>query len=377
MARRCFFLVVLLSALSGTGGAVAQEAEAKKAAPEPLPPVWQDLIAEVRAIVAADPKDKEYPDRSKLVGSSAQKLADKYGRKGIIALYQHRSTPVHALTTDAESRVVHDLYHATIARIADPKNTLGIQDAVNRSVRYYHDLSNLVPVAIDLYHDNEAREFLIRETILDPGPVEERLGTNDRPNFDWEVGMQLLRSYDMEDVRAKIENTRNKWLTASKDPEKKDSYRRASSELSQLNALLASMDYAKSLPDDATRERYRQFESRLWRAWALAGGKQSRKAWVGHTKAAHALTHRIQHKLVNDHLKPEYTVDWDRADEPFVLRILSDVQTTENEEIIVSFMKIPISEESKAKLRVAAEGDSNKARYAKSLLDASESVQDM
>jgi hypothetical protein len=118
-----------------------------------------------------------------------------------------------------------------------------------------------------------------------------------------------------------------------------------------LRALTASWKYAADL-DSAERDQYRDFERRLWRAWALARGWRDRRAGVPFTSAA-----------------GNFADNWKEGDERFVLRIFEEPATTIEEKNIAEHLAHLFSLDGIKKLQKIADGSSPKTPVARCALE--------
>ncbi len=162
-----------------------------------------------------------------------------------------------------------------LLNIADPHdkrrqwNNLGMPGDVS-----WHGAAT---AAIDNYHDARSRDLLVELALKErlAGYLgDPRRGSLSHGTFVvYATG--LLRGYDPGEIRPKIEAALK--VEEAKEKPKAPPNAMIVTSADYLRALLESWNYAATLKP-AERDRYRDFERRLWRAWALAGGWKSRKA---------------------------------------------------------------------------------------------------
>lgn len=214
----------------------------------------------------------------------------------------------------------------------------------------YVSWHGVAAAAIDTYHDARSRNLLVQIAVKEGefGWTEDGEGHAcwDGPSV---YALGLLRSYEPQGIRPKIEAALRVEAAREKPQAPPDAIRTTSDDY--LRALLESWQYAASL-DPAERDCYRDFEHRLWRAWALARGWGSRKAGVPFESAAKTLD-----------------MQWKQGDDRFLLRIFEDPSSTIEETRIGEHLVHRFSADAKKRLETIAKSDSPKADAARRALE--------
>ena len=292
------FGVVLLMTVSVTG-VHAQE--------KTVPEIWMRIEQEAESI-AKESVDVEW-DHNALqmqLDEEAREIADHSGRSDIETMV--RTVNDHLPRPHAGQMYVNAISIRVLVDVTDPKGEHGLKDLRRRGGSWESNVSwyGVAVAAIDVYHDNRSRDLLV-EIVL----KEEKHGwVEDGEGYAcWQspsvYALGFLRSYEPQEIRPKIEAALRG--EAVKEKPKLPANAIHAMREDYLRALLESWKYAASL-DPAERDRYRDFEHRLWRAWALARGWGSRKGGVPFWSAAGTLEKH-----------------WKQGDDRFLLRIFGDI----------------------------------------------------
>jgi hypothetical protein len=303
----------------------------------PLPEIWKEIEPEAEAISKLEPPTTYHTSRA---WEAADRLTKSRNRSTIHTLFESVSE-LDRLPVRDEREYLTDwmkrLAAYVIIETADPKGRYGLKPIVRRwGMRA--DLKTMAVVGVDCYHDDSSRDWLfmvVSYSVDDPG--------DGRARFDasFFFALQLLRGYQPDKAM------RQK-LHLSLQEESTSTDRVARDVRAHVRSVLSSWDFADSLQDPAIRRRYRDFQSRLWRFWAI-GPKGFRGVGTEyHFVAAHLLK------------------DWHPGDERFVIRIFENPASMRDESKIAVYLahKLPDA----APLKEIADSDSPQAPYAREAL---------
>jgi len=274
--------------------------------------------------------------------NAAKDIAKRHDRSAIEALI--RGVEIARQFPEAKRNLSRSLSILVIIAIADPKNEHDLKPGASTpgigqwpGVTWY----GAALAAINVYHDTRARDFLLA-VALEDGDYGYADGAWLSPST---YATGFLRRYDAAGIRPNVETA----LSAEMAKEKPKMQRRPLEQ--HLRALVSSWDHAAEMKDAAERDRYRDFEHRLWRAWALAGGWGARKAGVPFGSAA---------TILDKH--------WKDGDEHFLLRIFEESTSTVEETRIAEHLAYRLSAEGKKRLEKLAGSNSIRASFAAAAL---------
>ena len=337
------FGVVLLMTVSATG-VHAQE--------KTVPEIWMRIEQEAESI-AKESVDGEW-DRNALqmqLDEEAREIADHCGRSDIETMV--RTVNAHLPRPHAGQMYVNAISIRVLVEVADPKGEHGLKDLRRRGGSWESNVSwyGVAVAAIDVYHDNRSRDLLVELALKEGlfGWTLEEGGGSSAFASPVVYALGLLRSYEPQEIRPKIEAALR--VETGKEKPKVPPNATCTTSADYLRALLESWKYAASL-DPAERDRYRDFEHRLWRAWALARGWGSRKGGVPFWSAAGTLEKH-----------------WKQGDDRFLLRIFEEPTSTVKETRIAEHLAHRFSADTKKRLEAIADGSSPKAGAARRALE--------
>ncbi len=370
MPERVGIIFVMCLLAAGIVGCRQKESPAKPPAAEPaaqpvqagqkeaLPPIWERIEQEADAYAAALDAITDVPPHSReakerLAGQWQAAVAEVvrcYGRDAIIPLgpgfAELRDRSLTEQREDHLARVVS--FAADVVKLItrdaghDPR-FVGWPRALFPGLAYrrqghelaQHTFSSTAALVIDLHDDQWARDALLAVSLE---------GSN---------GLGLLRAYEGEHVRPKIQAALPELDRLGEQD------LRAAGRAAVMRSLLASYDYADRL-DEPTREQYRSFERRLWRALILAPWvpSGSRKAYLPWNDAARTMVLG----------KGTLVAGWQDGDEQFVLRIFQEPTSTPMELLVAVRLGHKLSPQARQQLTEIAESDSPHARYARPAL---------
>lgn len=245
------------------------------------------------------------------VRRSAKEIVARHGRDALVPLADVFMPPQPDRPESAFAA------WALIA-LGDPDGRLGLEAAVERS----RSLPGTALVAVGALGGEEARGILVRWAV-----------------GGWDSAAGLLRSDDPRLVKPLLEAAGDA-SSPTPDP---------------VRALTSSFAFAESLEDPAALRAYRDFETRLWRAWAITH-KSYRGGGEAYDRAAVLLISGLTDE-----------------DDRFVLRIIADASTTDAETALAlrlaPYVKTPAMKQG---LEAIASGGGLRAALAKKALEAVE-----
>lgn len=282
-----------------------------------------------RSSVGSDPTElRRELDRA------ASEIAAKVSRYDIEQMIQY-SDDISSYNVNDSNRVISRLSGLVIAYVTDPKDRHGFLTRAQEwgvgaagGVNWF----SFVVGSIDLYHDSDSCKTLA--TIAVSNDRRDWVGDHwERPSVE---ALGLLRGYEPTPaIRAQLQDQLTSVIMSSKSNDHFVS--QSTSRRRYLEATMASWQYAKELAEPERKD-YLDFETRLWRAWAL-----SRTGFRG---------------IEGQYLDASKIFDWRKSDEVFLLRIFETLQSTNEEVTLAEFLAPRLSEKGKQRLEAISRGDS-------------------
>jgi hypothetical protein len=317
---------------------------------QPVPEIWQQIEREAKALLRTESTGGHEAFSVKR-DRAVRRIAGQGDRSIIETLVRTADVPLRLENQEMDWSI--DLSARVIVAVADPKNEHGLKSAVDnllfaigRSGHFGVSWYGIVAAAIDVYHDDAARDLLLEMTADGlAAPEGWRGGLYRNPSL---FTMGFLRTYDAQTVRSGIEAAFRADGTLAFRVEETAYY---------LPALLSSLNYSAQMKSPAERAHYCDFERRLWRAWALTH--------YGSTVKDEPL--RYAAEIVDKH--------WKHGDSPFLLRIFEDPSSTWLETEMASRFFPRLLEDPKnrvdikRRLNAIAEGTSGNTKAARRVVE--------
>jgi hypothetical protein len=344
---RCQVAAVFLAVVA-VSGLHAQEKN--------LPEIWRRIERAAEA-VRQDGSHLDYGGRQIPLDRAAREIRRVSQRADIEALVSSRDEyPEPRRDKEEDSSkweadyarwlLAGDISIRVLLDVADPKGDYAFRHDRSDSFwdpRWY----GIAMAAVDTYRDSRSRDLLMELALaaryvgtpsaFEGSPVVYALG--------------FLRSYEPE-VRPKIEAAYR--TEAARDrpevPHTMADYLLLT-RAKYLRSLLKSWDYGARL-DPSERERYRDFEHRLWRAWALVDG------WNSHISG-----------MPYQHAASMFKKHWKQGDDAFLARIFEEPASTNEETRIAQYLVHRFSPDAKKRLEAIAAGSSSQSRTAQRALE--------
>ena len=312
--RYCLACVILGFVAATADG---QEDEA------PLPKIWNDILREAEVVL------KEAGDsfRRDMLWEPAKRIAQRYDRSAIETLWRSEEQAYKHLRSKNSVKVYKNskmLSAFVIIELADPEDSCGLMSTYKEPIQgIWSSTRGLILAAIDCYHDEASREFLLNIALDDqmlPELGKRRRGPYDMPSLPG-LALQFLRGYEStQELRDKLEKALHTEEAAIEKYMHSNWDSMFFTHADDLRAVLSSIDYAASLKDPAEQARYRGFQSRLWRARAT-GPRGFRGVQMQFSAAAGIVSKQ-----------------WQEGDERFVLRIFEDPASLPDETRIAIYL---------------------------------------
>jgi hypothetical protein len=303
--------------------------------------VWKAIEKEAESIVAK--RDMG------LVWEAAKRIAKQSDRFSIATIYKN----LREVSSDDPSDQYFGATYwnrilgiCVIIELVDPQGQYGLKPFASSpgllAYNHFPAMRHTVPmVAMDTFHDDASREWLFEMAVTgDKTPI--GIGEFRLPGYSY-IALQLLRGHEpTAAMRAKLENTIDDSPTIAKQT-------RTISHREAVRSVLASWDYAASLNDAAIRHRYREFQSQMWRFYAM-GGSVTRETITEFDVSVSRLLDQ-----------------WQPGDERFVLHIFEESSSTPDEMEIALRLAHKLPDISP--LRAIAESNSPQSPYARKALE--------
>jgi hypothetical protein len=236
-----------------------------------------------------------------------------------------------------------------LALASDPENNSGLL-AWPEEVVTWETIVTLIVVAVDLSPTPKSGQLLCGIGLEDA--YSRRLLPDGSGHRLWRdpaaLALGLLRAHDDGTLRPVIEAA---LLAERAKPQPASIPTSTESRGDYLAAFLASADYAAKLDREGAAGRYREFERRLWRAWAMLRGNPITPRWF--------LLQTAQ--VVGRQLQP--------GDERFIVRIFEEDAVTITEMMVAVYLADQLPRDALERLAQIAASESSKAPFARQALD--------
>lgn len=302
-------------------------AEDKSAMP---PRIWSEIEQEVKLLS----EDVKKALEANVLWETSRKIACHHDRNVIHQLFNSWS--------DCDKFLAQDNVHLgkkiaayVMVEVAERETHSGLKDLFKNSERHGGRFSGYGLVAfaaIDSYHDKMSQAWLLDVTL------------NVTENNYWMYALQLLRGYE---TNARVSERIDQVLRATLlQNNKVRSNPRNSALISNLQALLSSFQHASNLQDRKKLPKFRDFESRFWRARTV-GQRGFHRVHEEHQVAAQLIE-----------------TQWRAGDEEFLLWIFENPASTLEELEIAVNLAHRLKKIETPKLKAIADGASRQAPFA-------------
>lgn len=313
-----------------------------------MPPIWEQIRAEAKMLPQF--LDKEHFAESRI---AAQRIASQYDRGAIkeILIEQLRS-PVASYSGDPELFGPYKLSEHVIAEIVDADGEHGIKASLRPNSQSNH--AGLTGFAALASIGDEASLDVLFQIVLEKGDF---AFLKDKPTSHSGVAIQMLRGYEISEPRY---NQLKALLLKEEEKVTKQypvswrfsphCYRKT--QVDYLLAAMSSIEFANGIPSNEEKEKYRNFQSRLWTGYAISP-KGSRNGNTAPKESARFVEER-----------------WETGDHFFLEEMFNDPASTITELDIACFLVHLDPRQEEKYLKILANSPSPNSYYAKMALKA-------